>query len=54
MTFNEVIITILLIFIVTFCLYALVDRVCSCAEKVCFFKYAGEFNKKNCENGSDV
>ena len=54
MTVNEVIVTVLLIFVVTICLYTLVDRVCNCAEKCAFLKSAGEFNKKNCENGSDI
>lgn len=54
MTLNDVIVAILLIFVVTICLYTLVDRVCNCAEKCAFLKSAGEFNKKNCENESNI
>ena len=54
MTLNDVIVAILLILVVTICLYTLVDRVCNCAEKCVFLKSVGEFNKKNCENESDI
>lgn len=46
MTFNEVIVTILLIFVVTICLYTLVDRVCNCAEKCAFIKGSADICKK--------
>lgn len=46
MTFNEVIVTILLIFVVYFCLYSIVDRVCKCCEKCSFNKGSADIVKK--------
>lgn len=52
MTINEFIPIALLIFLVTFCLYTLVDRVCQCAEKCAFLKNAGEYSK-NCDKKTE-
>ena len=46
MTINNVIVAILLIFVVTICLYTLVDRVCQCAEKCAFIKGSADICKK--------
>ena len=46
MTIDEFIPIALLIFLVTICLYTLVDRVCNCAEKCAFIKGSADIRKK--------
>ena len=53
MIINNVIVTILLIFVVTICLYTLIDRVCQCAEKCAFIKGSANICKKTVDESEE-
>ena len=52
MTINEFIPIALLIFLGTFSLYTLVDRVCNCIEHCSLMKNAGGYSK-NCDDKTE-
>lgn len=49
MTINMFVAIGLLIFLVTFCLYTLVDRVCNCVEQCSLMKNTRKYSEKNGE-----